>query len=450
LGAIWLGLNPRYQLNELRHVLGDARPSLVVAMLEIEGRSYRDEFSALRSESLAGVPLVASQGTAPGFMAWDEFMTRGAEVDEATLAAATAAVSAEDVALIVYTSGSTGAPKGALISHRAIIHSGRIQCEHWWGAPLRILNFAPINHIGGAIQLACHAIVCGGTNVMMSRFDPVAIPKVVRQEHITVLHLVPTMYQLILEKAQPSRDELSSLQAMIWSGAASPRSLIEQLRGLCPHLFTSFGLTETAAEVLYTPAGAGDDMLALSVGFPVPQIPLRLGSLDGNGEASEPSGEIQVQGPTVMSGYFNNPQATAAAFTADGWLRTGDIGERREDGSYRITGRIREMYKSGGYNIYPREVELVLERHPGVAIAAVVGVPDPVYGEIGHAWILASDMPVDAAELQAFCRQHLANYKVPKHIHLRTELPMLPIHKVDKVVLRRWSVEAGASSVSPA
>ncbi len=441
LGAIWLGLNPRYQLNELRHVLGDARPSMVVAMLEIEGRTYCDEFATLRAEVLADLPLVALHGSAPGFMSWDDFMTSGTGMDSATLKAAAAAVSADDAALIVYTSGSTGAPKGALLSHRAIVTSARIQCEHWWGDPFRLLNFAPINHIGGAIQLTCHAIVAGGTNVLMPRFDPIAMRAVLKEERITVLHLVPTMYQLLLEKGLPSREDMASLQAMIWSGAAAPRSLIEQLRRYCPHLFTSYGLTETGAEVLYTAAGASDETLALSVGKPVPQIPLRLGLLDGSGEAAEPSGEIQVQGPTVMSGYFGNPQATTAAFTADGWLRTGDIGEHRNDGSYRITGRIREMYKSGGYNIYPREVELVLERHPGVAIAAVVGVPDPVYGEIGHAWILAGTSPVDAAELEAFCREHLANYKIPKRIHVHSELPMLPIHKVDKAVLCRWSVQ---------
>ena len=145
-----------------------------------------------------------------------------------------------------------------------------------------------------------------------------------------------------------------------------------------------------------------------------------------------------------MSGYLGLPEATAAAYTADGWLRTGDIGERQPDGYYRITGRLREMFKSGGYNIYPREIELVLEKHPGVEMAAVVSLPDPVYNEIGHAWVLvrAGDPRApNAEELLVLCREQLANYKVPKLIHVREDLPMLPIHKLDKVALRQWSLE---------
>jgi fatty-acyl-CoA synthase len=232
---------------------------------------------------------------------------------------------------------------------------------------------------------------------------------------------------------------------VIWSGAAAPLSLIAQLRSFCPDLFTSFGMTETGAEVLYTAPRTRDEKLSLSVGLPDPRIPLRLGQLDGSGRSAAESGEIQIRGATVMSGYFNQPEATKAAFTADGWLRTGDVGERLGDGSYRITGRLREMYKSGGYNVYPREVEQVIERHPGVAMAAVVSVPDPVYGEVGHAWILPHEDSValaDAASLEALCRRHLANYKVPKRFHVRKELPLLPIHKLDKVALRAWSLDS--------
>jgi fatty-acyl-CoA synthase len=445
IGAVWLGLNPRYRVDELAHVLHDAQPSLVVAMLDIEGRDYRADFAQLRSGPLAQTSLVSLNASGDGFTAWSSFLDAGDQVPGATVDAAAAETSPDDVALIVYTSGSTGSPKGAMLSQRSIVTSARIQCEHWWAEPFRLLNNLPINHIGGAVQLAGQAIVAGGTQVLMPRFDPVAMPKVIREQQVTLIHQVPTMYQLLLEKGQPTRGDLASLKLVIWSGAAAPASLIAQLRTFCPHLFTSFGMTETGAEVLYTAPGTPDEMLSLSVGLPEPRIPLRLGQLDGSGPAAGESGEFQIQGSTVMRGYFNQPESTEAAFTADGWLRTGDIGERLADGSYRITGRLREMYKSGGYNVYPREVEQVIERHPGVAMAAVVSVPDPVYGEVGHAWILPHDdgaALADAASLEALCRRHLANYKVPKRFHIRKELPLLPIHKLDKVALRAWSLDS--------
>jgi acyl-CoA synthetase (AMP-forming)/AMP-acid ligase II len=440
VGAIWLGLNPRYRLDELRHVLCDAQPRVVVAMLDIEGRDYRPEFrelQAVRAGPQAAAAWVALASTGEGLQPWEAFVAAGRDVPEATLDRAVQAVEPDDVALIVYTSGSTGVPKGAMLSHRAIVTTARIQCEHWWAEPFRILNNMPINHVGGAVQIACHAIVAGGANLLMPRFDPVALPAFIRERRVSVTHQVATMYQLLLDRGQPSLEQLAPLQVLIWSGAPAPRSLVQALRRFGARLHTSYGQTESGGEVLYTPPQADDEVLSLSVGLPDSRIPLRLGAEDGSGPASGTEGEIQVQGPTLMSGYFGQPEATRAVYTADGWLRTGDIAERRPDGLFRITGRLKEMFKSGGYNVYPREVELVLERHPGVAMAAVVGVPDAVYGEVGHAWVQPSDPALSTAALEAHCRAHLANYKVPKRFHLQDELPMLPIGKVDRVALRR-------------
>ena len=441
IGAVWLGLNPRYSVGEFAHVLKDAKPRIVFTMLAIEGRSYLDDLAELRGQAISDITWVSLDGQESELLCWSDLLSRVEKQHLIQVDVAAQRVRSDDPALIVYTSGSTGTSKGAMLSHRSIVSSARIQCEHWWAEPLRILNNLPINHVGSAVELACHAIVGGGTNVLMARFDPVTMPTLIREKYVTVIHQVPTMYQLMLEKGKPKQSDLSSLQALIWSGASAPRALIAQLRAYCTNQFTAYGMTETGGEVLYTPKGASEEMLALTVGMPVPQIPLRLGKLDGSGPSEESTGEIQIKGPTMMSGYLGLPEATAEAFTADGWLRTGDIGERCQDGTHRITGRIREMYKSGGYNIYPREVELILELHPAVAMAAVVSVPDPLYGEVGHAWILASQQPVSATDLDAFCRLHLANYKVPKHFHVRSELPMLAIQKLDKVALRKLSAD---------
>jgi len=437
IGAIWLGLNPRYRLGELHHVLGDARPRLIAAMGLIEGRDYADDWAALPAEVMADTTLVALRQPLPLASPWDAFLGRGQSLDECVLAEATARVQADDPALIVYTSGSTGAPKGAMLSHRAIVTTARIQCEHWWAEPIRILNNTPINHVAGAVQIACHAIVAGGANVLAERFDPVDLPALIRERDITVTHQVATMYQMLLDKGRPTREDLASLQVLIWSGSPAPRALIERLRGFGASLYTSYGQTESCGEVLYTPEGADDEVLALTVGLPDEHIAVRLGDDAGSGPAEGTHGEIQVRGPTVMNGYFAQAEATRQAFTADGWLRTGDMGERRPDGLFRITGRLKEMFKSGGYSVYPREVELVLERHPGVAMAAVLGVPDATFGEVGHAWVLATEPAPRVEDIDQFCRQHMANYKVPKRIHVEAALPMLPIGKIDKVALRR-------------
>jgi acyl-CoA synthetase (AMP-forming)/AMP-acid ligase II len=431
IGAAWVGLNPRYTADELDVVLLDAAPRVVLATMECEGRDYAETFAQLRAGSLADALLVSLDRVEEGFLAWDEFLDLGREVGPRQMSAAEAVVDEDDIAVIVYTSGTTGRPKGAMLSHRSVVTTARIQCEHWWAEPFRILNNLPINHIGGAVQIACHALVAGGANVVMPRFDPGSLPAVVRERQVTVLHQVPTMYQLLLERGRPTAADFASVQVLIWSGAPAPLSQIRQLRSLCAGLFTSYGQTETGGEVLYAPSGADDVELSASVGLPDARLEVRVGE-----EAGSTEGELQVRGPTVMSGYHHRLDDTAAAFTDDGWLRTGDLAAIGPDGRYRIVGRLRDMYKSGGYNVYPREVEQVLELHPAVHLAAVVAVPDRVYGEVGEAWILA-DGEVDDAALDAHCRQHLANYKVPKSFRVRAELPMLPIGKIDKVALRR-------------
>jgi acyl-CoA synthetase (AMP-forming)/AMP-acid ligase II len=174
------------------------------------------------------------------------------------------------------------------------------------------------------------------------------------------------------------------------------------------------------------------------VGRPPPEYPCRIVREDGSPCAAGEAGEIQFKGEFNMLGYFNRPEATAAAFTADGWLRSGDIGYFRADGNLVFVARMSEMFKSGGFNVYPREIEEVIEQHPSVALAGVVDVKDPLFGEVGEAHVLLRPgCAATAAEILDFCRARLANYKVPKRVILRDELPMLPVGKVDKALLRR-------------
>ncbi len=449
IGAIWCGLNPRAKIDELSFVVGDAAPRLLLSISAFEGRDFRPDLERLMADHPCLERLVMLDDGAPGLgESFEDFLATGDGVADRDLDSARRAVSPDDAALVVYTSGSTGRPKGALLSHAGIVHTARVQCEHWWAEPFRIMNNMPINHIGGAVQISCHAIVAGGTNVMMERFAPSEMPAVIERERVTIMHLVATMYRILLDREEARRHDLSSLQTLVWSGAPAPRDLIGELRRLTPRLFTSYGQTEVGGEVTFTPDGASDEVLAETAGRPEQGYDIRIGDEHGQPVPAGEAGEIQVRAKTVMLGYFHRPEDTAAAFTPDGYLCTSDLAEERPDGNYRIVGRLREMFKSGGYNVYPREIELAIEGHAGVAMAAVVGVPDALYGEVGHAYVLReADAEVSAAALDAHCRDRLANYKVPKLFAVRDSLPMLPIGKIDKPALKAEALaDSGAGA----
>jgi fatty-acyl-CoA synthase len=332
-----------------------------------------------------------------------------------------------------------------MISHHGLVHCSKVQWERWrTREPLRILCNFPINHVACTGDVCSYALVAGGTIVFMESFDPAGTLDAIERERLNVWGGVPTMLQLCAAVPDFDRRDLSSVELILWSGAAAPRSLLERLSCRGAKLATSYGMTETTGSVTYSDPGADLDTLAETIGRPHPSYQVRLAKEDGRPCAAGEEGEIQVRGDFIMLGYWNRPDATAAAIEADGWLHTGDVAVAREDGNWRIVGRRSQMYKSGGYNVYPREIEIALESHPAVAMAAVVPVPDPLYQEVGHAFVVPRGAAEPAEEeLRAFLRERLANYKVPKRLFVRGQLPMLPVGKVDRV---RLAAEAAAPS----
>ena len=230
-----------------------------------------------------------------------------------------------------------------------------------------------------------------------------------------------------------------------------PEATINRLQTLAPRLMTVYGCTETAFNVTFSGENASLEELRDTIGRPTPAVQCRIAN--SMGKACEPyeQGELQFKSDALFLGYYNRPDATCAAFTDTGWYHTGDVGFWREDGNITLVGRLSEMFKSGGYNVYPREIEILLESHPQVEMAAVVSVPDPLYQEVGAAFVL----PVSSAGkgetvttelLQAFCKEHLANYKVPKTITFSSAMPMLPNGKVDKAALKQQAINKTAAS----
>lgn len=423
-GATWLGLNPRYRAAELGHVLQDARPGLVLVAQPVDAPARRE----LGAAAALGDTPAAMLELGPGL----DGLLAGLAAAPAPQALPPPSDELAGTAVLVYTSGTTGRPKGARLSPANLAENA------WWLARRigegggRFLINLPVNHVGCIADATLVALLLGDTLVFMPAFEPAQAAELIRTERITTVGQVPTQYQMMQAAGVLTPDHLASVRHLAWGGAPMPASLVETLGRIVPDLFNGYGLTESTGTVTVTPPGASVEQLAQSVGLPVADGVLRI--VDGDGQLLPPGvdGEVQIRGAHVFAGYLHEPAASAAALTADGWLRSGDLGHWRPDGSLRLVGRLSEMYKSGGYNIYPREIEAVLEACPGVVMAAVIGRPDPLWGEAGCAFVLCEDDAVDAAALERWCRERLAAYKVPKRFELRAELPLLPIGKIDK------------------
>lgn len=444
IGAIWVGMNPRYQLDELAYVAGDSEPCILLARAHMDGRDYSADLLALKARTPSIRQLVIferdSMHTPDGAVTFMDFLKAGASASDDELVAQRDISGGRDACMIVYTSGSTGKPKGALLHHEGIIGFSVEQHGIWPVQPMRALNYFPINHIGCVVDVSTPTLTAGGTIVFLEHFSPRRSLELMQDEKVSFWGSVPSTFQLQFADPEFDRFDLSSVQMIMWGGAVMPRELLDRLLGYDIPLATNYGLTESGSAITIVPPSRDVDMLAGTVGFPFPGTEIRLVGPDGNIVADGMSGEIQARSVYNMLGYWNRPEATAETLLPGGWLATGDIGRRNPDGSYSIVGRVKEMYKSGGYNVYPREVETVIESHPAVDMAAVVSTSDPVWQEVGVAYVLpGGDLDLD--DLKAFCRGKLANYKQPKRFVVLDEFPLLPIGKVDKVTLKKRAAD---------
>ena len=441
IGAIWVGLNPKYRLEELRYVVADCEPVVMFTRTRVGDRDYGEDIEEIRRAVPSLRRVVALDGFRADIPVADigslgDFLQGGEKVDAAALAAARAGCGGRDPCLIVYTSGSTGRPKGAVLHHEGIIRCCLAQNRLWPVPQQRVLNFLPVNHVGCVVDLSCPTLAAGGCLVFMEHFDVGGSLRLMQSERISWWASVPSVFQMQLAHPDFATCDLSAVQLIVWEGAAMPQPMIERLSAICPRLATNYGMTETTSAMTAEAPTTDLEVLANSVGAPFDDVEIRLVTEAGTVAAPGEPGEVQARSAYNMLGDWRRPQATAATLLPDGWLRTGDVAVCRPDGRLQLIGRLKEMYKSGGYNVYPREIEAVIEDHAAVDTAAVVGVPDPLWGEVGVAYVLAR-APVQAETLLAHCRQRLANYKLPKRLYVVDALPLLPIGKVDKVALRQ-------------
>ena len=420
VGAALLPLNWRLSAAELAGVLDDARPGLLLR---------EERFRRLGDDALAAAGHVPAIG-------W-------ADLDAVPVPAVEpgpdAAVSPEDPALVLYTSGSTGRPKGAVLPHRQILWNAVATATAWELGPADVAPVStPLFHTGGWNVFATPLWHRGGTVVLLDGFEPDAFLAATEEEGITVALTVPTQLLMLMESPRWGRP-LPGLRFLISGGAPCPASVAERVRAAGYRFREGYGLTECGPNCF----ALSDEEAARrpgSVGRPVPFLEMRLAAADGReAEPGEP-GELLLRGPQLFAGYLRDPERTREAFTPDGWLRTGDLARRDADGVYTVCGRRREMYISGGENVFPGEVEAALADCPGVAEVVVVGVADARWGEVGRAFVVRrAGGAVDEAGVVAHARARLAGYKVPKRIVFLDEIPRLGSGKPDRRALAEWT-----------
>lgn len=457
VGGVWMGLNPRYSLDELEHIVADGRPKLLFAVTQFAKRDLAIQLRGLAASiaSLERIVLLDHDASEDEkFISFSAFV--GASRDPGELERRSDARSGRDPVLLIYTSGTTGKPKGALLTHEGLIARALTQNRVWPCDPIRVVNHLPINHIGGVGFISIYCLVGGGTQFLDERFEAGNFIARLAADRITIWISMPTIVLMVLAHRDFTLARCADLQWAVWSGAALPVSAIRTLRSIGCRLGSSYGLTESSGSVCYAESTLDDETLSRTIGRAVPAGEVRLMGTDGNPVASGAAGEIQLRPEWAMLGYLGRDDASRDALSSDGFVRTGDIGREDENGCIELVGRMKEMFKSGGYNVYPREIELTIESHPQVAACAVVPLSDPLYQEVGVAFVQpAPHGLLDPAELRSWCAARLANYKVPKQFRVVDRLPVLSIGKVDRRALRERVVSIAddnqvAGDVEPA
>ncbi|MCW4602873.1 acyl--CoA ligase [Janibacter indicus] len=435
IGAVLVTLNVRYRETELDYMINQSGARMVVTAAESAGFDFVSFYEGFRAQ-IPGVDEVVFAGRS-GADGWDALPQDPA--DEA-LADHEAAVAPDDAAVILYTSGTTGRPKGAVLTHRSILASAAGQAERLGTTSEdTMLCVMPLNHVGGITCAITSCLLTRTTVVMPPAFSPSAALADFARHSVTFFLGVPTMWSLMLADPSLSTLDTSTIRLAVVGGSNLEPTLATNLLTAFPsaRLVNLYGLSECSGASILSAPDDDLDQVSRSLGTALTGVELRVMGPDDTECAVGEDGELQLRGDSVASGYWERPEETAQTFVRDGWLRTGDIVNRDEDGHVVMLGRLKEMYVQGGYNVYPVEVENVLTSHPAVAMAAGIGVPDEVLGEVGCYYVvLRPGEQVSEDELREHCGRRVADYKVPRRIVVVDELPTTPSGKIAKAVLR--------------
>ncbi|MEU6559487.1 class I adenylate-forming enzyme family protein [Nocardia nova] len=436
IGAILVGLSVRYRETELAHILGDSGARLVITVPSRDGADFMAMLARLRDRLPALETVVTLDDSGECTLG----QLDATPVDAQLLAEAEAMVRPDDPVMIIYTSGTTGTPKGAVLTHQGQLGAATAQAQHMQIDDSDILPLAvPLNHVGGITCCLLAALTVGARVVLLETFTAAKVLELLRSGSLTVWVGVPTMHTLLLNHPQFGAVDTSAVRLVVSGGANAEPVLVHRLISAFPNatVMNLYGLSEVSGAAIMTPWRSDTDTTALSIGEPLRGVEVRIADARGAEVAVGETGELHLRTPSMMAGYHAMPSETTDVIDSDGWLRTSDLACVDSRGSVFMRGRVAEMFVQGGFNIYPIEVENILTAHPDVVMAAGIGVPDPVLGEIGRYYVtLAPNARIDGSDLREFCAARIADYKVPKQIVIREQLPMTPSGKVHKHRLR--------------
>jgi acyl-CoA synthetase (AMP-forming)/AMP-acid ligase II len=435
MGAVLVPVNTRFKRAEAAHVLRRSRSRLLLGSTELLGTDLLGLLGDTEDlpDLEATIALDGPNGSSAG--AWEEFIESGIGGTPTW-----PSIRPEDPSDVIFTSGTTGSPKGAVLSH-----GPSVQTYVAWTESVglrrgdRYLCVYPFFHTAGLKSGVLACVLRGATLLPQAVFEAESVMRRVQDETVTVLPGPPTVFQSILAHPDRARFDLSSLRLSVTGAASVPVEVVRRMREdlRITTVVTGYGLTETTGTVSMCRHDDSPEVIATTVGRPLEGVEIKVVDDDEREVGVGGAGEILVRGFNVMAGYFDDEEATRAAIDNDSWLRTGDIGFVGEDGNLRITDRKKDMFIVGGFNAFPAEIEGIMLSHPEIAQVAVVGVPDDRLGEVGHAFVVPRDVArFDEAEVLIWCRDNMANYKVPRRLAVVHELPLTASGKVQRFRLR--------------
>jgi acyl-CoA synthetase (AMP-forming)/AMP-acid ligase II len=443
IGAVLVPISTRNKGAETAYALHKSGARVLCTVAGFLGTDY---VGMLAGHDLPALErIVMLRGEAPGAMAWGDFLAAGERIADAAAAARADAVAPDDLADMLFTSGTTGRPKGVLCGHAQNLQVFEVW-SGWVGLREgdRYLVVSPFFHSFGYKAGWLSSVMRGATILPHPVFEAEAVLERIERERITVLPGPPTIYQSLLAVPDFREYDLASLRLAVTGAAAVPVELVHRMRDDLGFetVLTAYGLTESTGVVTVCDPDDDAETIANTSGKAIPGIEVRCVDPDGKEVPRGEPGEIWVRGYNVMRGYFDAEEQTREAIDAEGWLHTGDVGVMDERGYLRITDRIKDMFIVGGFNCYPAEIENLMFANEAIAQVAVIGVPDARMGEVGMAFVVPAPGHAPTADsLKTWCRDAMANYKVPREIAIVPALPVNPAGKVDKVELRRRAAE---------
>ena len=451
VGAILVTLNVVYRERELVHMLAQSGARVLVSAPSHAECNFVTLYRELRAAGkLPALEHCVFLGDGDGGAdagageSWTALARTPA--DPTRLAAAATKVDSADPAVILYTSGTTGMPKGAVLTHGSLLASARAQAAHLRvGASDVLIGHMPLNHVGGMTCTLLTQLVGGGRVALFGAFSPATALETLGRDGVTVMIGVPTVYAKMLAHPQLAQLDTSRIRLCIIGGSNVEPALAGRVHDAFPRaaLVNLYGLSECSGAAIISPPGDSLEDISTTIGVMIGSAQGKIVDDEGRTLPDGDAGELWIHTDSVAAGYWELPEASRGMFREGGWLATGDMAARRVDGRYTLRGRKKEMYIRGGYNVYPAEVENVIALHPAVAAVAIVGAPDETLGEVGVAFVVCKEgQRLDLEELRQLVGSQVARYKVPDRLVLLDEMPLTPVGKIKKATLAEQAASA--------